>query len=253
MGRVGITLIGVAGALLVLHVITMPIRVAAEPPWGIGTLRLLAQNVDLDAEGGIAAWFSSTLWTLAAALAGAAAWRHRMRTGKVDRGWAGLAILFLLLSLDETAQLHELAILPLRKRLGLGGVFYFGWVLAAIPFLAVVAAVYLPWMWRLPRETRASLLLAGAIFVSGAVGMEMIAGPFAEAQEATGKAASQIGIYHLCATLEETLELTGLIILAMSLAAHLERRPREAAAPGPVATPADEGVPTERQPAYAFE
>ena len=98
---------------------------------------------DLDREGNVPAWFSSLLLFSIALLlgiigAGKAKSRDRWRWH-----WIGLAVIFVLLSMDEAASLHERLTVPLRSALDLSGALYFAWVVPAGALLIVFAAVYI--------------------------------------------------------------------------------------------------------------
>jgi len=85
------------------------------------------------AEANIISWFSSLLLLIAGALLLLIA---RVETHSADtyaRHWKILAWVFFFLSMDETASLHEELIVPLRNAIGTSGIFYFAWVIVAIP------------------------------------------------------------------------------------------------------------------------
>jgi hypothetical protein len=57
------------------------------------------------------------------------------------RRWILLGVIFVLLSLDETASFHEMLIHPVRGRLNLEDIeiFHFAWVVPALALLGVLA------------------------------------------------------------------------------------------------------------------
>ncbi|MBI3999246.1 MAG: hypothetical protein HY351_01400, partial [Candidatus Omnitrophica bacterium] len=59
----------------------------------------------LDREGTIATWFSSILWALNASIAVGCA--VAVKNKREERIWLGVAVIFGLFSLDETAMIHE--------------------------------------------------------------------------------------------------------------------------------------------------
>jgi hypothetical protein len=75
----------------------------ATRPWPHG----VSQFFDLNREGNLPTWFSSVQWLCVAALLGAFAWRLVRRSEAGGRPLLALAFLFLCLSLDEVAQIHE--------------------------------------------------------------------------------------------------------------------------------------------------
>jgi hypothetical protein len=75
----------------------------ATGPWPRG----VSQFFDLNREGNLPTWFSSMQWLCVAALLGAFAWRLVRRAESGGRPLLALAFLFLCMSLDEVAQIHE--------------------------------------------------------------------------------------------------------------------------------------------------
>jgi hypothetical protein len=113
--------------------------------------------------------------------------------------------------------LHERADEPLHQALHTSGALLWAWVLLAIPLLVVFALAYLPFLSSMPVPTRQGLLLAGALYVGGAIVMEMI-----------GSYLFTLGgleslAYQLSATVEEGMEMAGLILLIATLGRHAAR------------------------------
>jgi hypothetical protein len=78
-------------------------------------------------------------------------------------------------------------------------------------FVLCVAAVYLPFLARLPARTRNLFFLAGFVYVSGAIGFEMISGRHAALYGDNNLT------YKLLAHVEESLEMAGLVALLYAL------------------------------------
>lgn len=176
----------------------------------------LFELVDVDAEASVPAWFSSLLlFGAALALAGIAALSRRRADGRAGR-WTGLAVIFVLLSLDEAIALHERAIEPVRDVIGAGGALYFAWVVPAMLLLVVFAAVYLPFWFRLPEPTRTGFALAGVVYVGGALGMEMV-GAYLLTTFGAGIATG------LTVLVEEGAEMAGSLLFLHHALGHLER------------------------------
>jgi len=129
--------------------------------------------------------------------------------------WKALAALFLYVSVDEAAQIHEMATLPARKLLHASGIWFFGWVIVAIPIIAALAAAFIPFVLKLPLATRRLLIPAAAIFVFAGVGMEMISAPYAE------RFGELYLPYRLITDVEEFLEMVGVALWNYALLCHL--------------------------------
>lgn len=136
------------------------------------------------------------------------------KAGTPYLGWLGLALIFLFLSVDEAAAIHEIFVGITKRTFNVSGYFRFAWV---IPYgLAVVAlaVIYIPFLRNLPSNTRLLFLVSGAIFIGGAVGLEMIAGKLLE----SGITVEQ---YAALYTLEESMEMVGMALFLYTLLDYL--------------------------------
>jgi hypothetical protein len=177
-----------------------------------GVVRLLY----VDEEQSIPAYFSSLQLLLAAALLGGIArikWRERAANAA---HWTVLAAGFLYLSIDENCSIHEF----LANRLTAvkpTGIFYFAWVVPAGIATVAVAFSFLPFLARLPADTRREFIIAGLLFVGGAIGVEMAGGNYAEEHGYRNLS------YASLATLEESLEMFGIAVFVRALLRYIER------------------------------
>ena len=133
------------------------------------------------------------------------------------RSWSGLAVIFLLLAIDETVQFHELVSDVLEETFNLSGFFYFAWVVPAAVFVLVLAGVYLRFLLRLPVRTRYLMLAAGDLFLSGALGVEAVTARYVEANGFANLT------YAALSTVEEFLEMVGASLFLYALIAYLNR------------------------------
>jgi len=138
-------------------------------------------------------------------------------------GWAILAFGFMYLTFDEGATIHEKLMQPMHRLLGenFPSAFYFPWVIPAIIGVAIVGLCYTKFIVDLPKETKRSFLLSAIIYVGGAVGVEMISGVFA------GKNGLDNFGFNIVATIEEVLEMTGIILFIQSLLIYLGKNYEE--------------------------
>jgi hypothetical protein len=164
---------------------------------------------DTAEEANITAWFSSVLLLMAGALLLMIARIKTQTSDSYARHWNILAWVFFFLSMDEIVGLHEGLIEPLRNATDASGIFYFSWVLVAIPLLLLFGLFFLRFLLNLPRKTAVQIVVAGVIFVTGAVGFEMLGGVFHES-----------GIYRAFIAVEETLENIGAGLFIVSLLAY---------------------------------
>ncbi len=133
------------------------------------------------------------------------------RSSRWAAHWWALSAAFLYISMDETATLHEHA----SEWFDFGGVLYFGWVLPAAGVVALFGVSYLGFLAALPRRFAKLFVLSGAIYVGGALGVEL---PLAWWTEQHG---SENLVYGLIDWVEESMELAGASLFLYALACYL--------------------------------
>jgi hypothetical protein len=170
----------------------------------------------VDSEQSLPTLYSSVMLLLSALLFGSIAHAHRRRGRPYVRHLASLSVVFALLALDESASLHEQTVGPFRALLDIeGGFLWYAWVVPAAAAVALFVAVFTPFLRHLPRPTRLGLLAAGALFVGGAIGVELLGGSYA-----SGHGQGDM-TFVLIATAEETLEMLGIAVLFYTLLAYI--------------------------------
>ncbi|CAN5130143.1 hypothetical protein BH10PSE9_BH10PSE9_10050 [soil metagenome] len=175
----------------------------------LGNMRFL----DLNDELTLPAWYSSALLLAAAFLLAvhAAAARNR---GSPSRSWWSLSAIFAYLSLDEASLIHERGMDLLPNTFT--GFFKLSWVIIAAPILVVVGLAYIPFLRRLPPRYAWRFILAGVVYVGGALGMEMVGG-YLSSTRGMGKAT------YLAITIEEGMEMAGACLFISALMSLLAR------------------------------
>jgi len=130
--------------------------------------------------------------------------------------WFGLAVIFIYLSLDEALQLHDQLDLPLRAALGTSGIFRHAWIIPYALILLGLVLIYGRFLLELRKESRIRFIFSGIIFITGAIGFEILSGLRAES---VGYANAG---YAFIYTIEEFLEMLGIALCAYSLLKHIE-------------------------------
>lgn len=180
--------------------------------------RDIVQFFNLDRERNLPTTFQTLLFLGSAITLAGIAIMKRLDRDRWTRHWTLLALLFLLLAWDEIAEIHERFIEPMRRAFDLQGIFFFGWIVPAMLFVLVVGVAYLRFVLALEPTLRARVITAGVIFLSGALFMEGIGGWYYERiDQATDM------IYVTMATVEETLEMAGLILFLYALLQYLSQ------------------------------
>lgn len=181
------------------------------------------QEFSLDREANVPSWFSSALLLTAAAVLALVALDQLARGARWGRHWAGLSVVFVVLSLDETAEIHERIGSWLRAHLNLHGPLHYAGVIPALALAVFVGATYLRFVRALPRRTMLGILLAAAIYISGAAGVEAASGWWAEGHGSKSTALL------LVSTVEENLEMFGTLLFILVVLAYLARTGRSVA------------------------
>lgn len=177
----------------------------------------LSKLVFVDAERNVPSAFSSLLLLFAALLLALAALLTHKRSEPDVAHWTILSLGFVAMAVDEAMSYHEQLVGPMRSLLGNEdlGVFYFSWVLPGILLVLVIGVFFARFLWRLPRCTAAVFVLAATLYLGGAIGVEMLGGRYAEQNGMLSLT------YSMIATLEESLEMAGVIVFIWALLRYL--------------------------------
>ena len=166
-------------AVLLITLVSFVARVA-EYMWGQEGYLHALRIFDVGEERSIPTWFESLQFVLCSILLAVIAVANKRRNDRFSLHWSFLSIILLYLSLDEVASLHE-AIGQQSERLlhnttgfTASGAIKFFWVVPGAIFVFIFLVAYLRFLAHLPQSTRRWFLFAGALFVLGALGLEML-------------------------------------------------------------------------------
>jgi hypothetical protein len=190
----------VACVLLLVHsVLTVyhyQVREIEWVPW--------RQLFDVDEEENLPTWFSGFLLGLTALWVWVVAEAKRGSSDRFRVHWTLLAGGFFLLSLDEIAGLHE----------SVNTVIEVNWAIPGGILALLVGVMFFSFLWSLPSRTRMAFLVAGAIYVGGGAGVELIGEPMETDTMA----------YNLTTVVEEGMEMGGVILFLAALLRYMRRR-----------------------------
>ena len=205
-----VRILGAAAFLLVLLSI---IGQFSKYMLGHAFLTELAPLFYVDMEHNIPTYFSVLLILLAALFLAIIAILNRKQRIPHKSKWVILSFGFLLMAFDEAFQFHERLNIPVGKLLGDGslGVFYFPWVIPGIALVFVLGLFFLRFFLDLPAATRFRFLMAATLYIGGAIGVELIGSCHAELY------GYENWTYSIIVTLEESLEMAGLIVFIWAL------------------------------------
>jgi len=205
--------------IVVLHLLNIP-AVIFRYAWPWEGARHYIAFFSVAGEGKLPTFYSGVALLAAAALLGLIA-AHAQSRGGFRLHWAGLGGIFALMAMDEMVAIHELSSGVLRSYFGItGGPLYHAWVIPALVFLVFLALAYFRFLAALPARSRALFVTAGAIYVAGALGMEMAGSAYSAAH-------GQDLAYGVLSTIEEVLEMSGIVVFLYGLMDHLEHHASE--------------------------
>lgn len=199
-------------ALLGFYLLTfyLPSIFQVQPPLGESwtkTFNFLEEN-------NLPTLFSTVLFFFAAAVSGLIS---RSFNGPHKNHWAYLGALFILCGIDETVCFHEQISFAMQHSLGFQGALYYSWIIPATLLVLGLTAVYVPVIAKLPARSRLKILAGGILFVTGAIGFEPIQGWIVS----NGHYFQMERLAITLASIEETLELAGLILFVDGSLEHL--------------------------------
>jgi hypothetical protein len=140
---------------------------------------------------------------------------NKIKKVKYAQHWKALSLIFLFLALDEACSIHELLIPVLRGAINAKGILYFTWVIPAFFLLILFLISFRKFIKNLPTKTKTIFILAGMIYITGALGMELVGGYIAD----------NFGyntIYGIASSVEELLEMFGIVLFINGLLSYIQ-------------------------------
>lgn len=179
-----------------------------------GTMSPLVMKFYIDGEANIPTFYSSYILLFVSLLLGVIYFRQCTLNDRYRLPWFLLAAGFLFLSVNESTLLYHDLLSPLFKHLkmymtGVVGISIISVALILILYQSVWFFIYLPGRYRTP------FALAGALYLSGAVGMDKIGTMYHEVHTKFNLS------YSMLATLEAIVEMSGILVFIYALLTYL--------------------------------
>ncbi len=201
---------------------------------GLGNLRGLVPMFTVGKEESIATWYSSAALLFCFALLVAIAVAKKIANDRYFLHWAGLSVVFLYLSADESSSIHEqlgggIGRYVLRAT-GISQEGFLGraWVVFGIGMVLIVTLVFLRFFIALPSETRRLFFVAGLLFVTGAIGLEMVAAFYLDLYGGgDNMTLVQDTVRTQVPNVEEFLEMLGVIVFLYALMSYINAQAKE--------------------------
>jgi len=213
--------IGVISTVIAAYLLALIFTAVTEYGHLLGFFSLL----DVGVEQSIPSYVS-TLNLLLASLLSIPIYVYEKRTNQSGYGyWLFLSLIFLLLSIDESAGIHEkfenvARYLVLHDYAGPEFASYY-WLPFGVMFVAVLFGSMLPFFRRLPTDTLILFIVAGLIFLIGAIGFEYLGLLKTRAAFSNSSLLPNFSILRL---VEESLEMIGVLIANCALYREILKR-----------------------------
>lgn len=198
---------------------------------GHGNLLGFVDFFDVDHEQSLPTFFSVCLLLGATAVVAGIASVERRRADRFATHWRWLAIGFFGLALDEIAGLHKKLTPFTHWLLGRYPLAPRSWTVVGMVLAGAAGVFFLRFLHRLPYRVRRLVVAAGAIYLGGTIGMEIIGGAHVRVHGLS------IG-YAVYSAIEEGMEMGGVVLFIDAMLAHyasLGETVRLAVTPRPIA------------------
>jgi hypothetical protein len=159
------------------------------------------QLFDVDEENNLPTWFSGFILGVTSFWLWITADAKRAGSDRWWIHWKCLALGFFVLCIDEIAGLHE----------SFNTVTDASWAIPGGILAIGIGLLFFSFLWSLPTATRTAFVLAGGIYVGGAVGVEMVGAPMD----------ADTMVYNLTTVVEEGMEMTGVLLFLMALLRYM--------------------------------
>lgn len=173
---------------------------------------------DLVAENNVPTIFSATILFLSSLLLLIIAVKHKSM-GDNYMAWSGLMLIFLFLSLDEIASIHERFTELTQQTIDTS--FRYAWVIPYSVFMVVFVLLFLRFLIKLPKKTMILFIISGTIFVTGAIGFEILGSIEFVQSGMNNEIWDKTILYIFYATIEEGLEMLGISLFIYTLLSYI--------------------------------
>ncbi|MBO3116498.1 hypothetical protein J4050_07050 [Winogradskyella sp. DF17] len=132
-----------------------------------------------------------------------------------------MGLFFYFLAVDEILRIHEHLNVPMRNLFDTSGVFYFAWVIPYSIIILLLGIYFYKFLLSLPVRTKVLFGLSLVVFVSGAIGIELLEGQQAEDYGMDNTT------FFILYTIEESLEMIGSSIFCFALLDYISKTYKE--------------------------
>jgi hypothetical protein len=210
--RIARILVVLAFALITVGVATSFVYDATDRP-----LDWWFHFVDVNGEGNLPAWFSVLLLGGVSLLLFATARIRRVKGLGAALEWSLLGWFVVAMSLDEMTSVHEFVGGKIDEQVHVPLIAGYAWIVPGAIIAAGAALVGWRALRSLPAHTRRALVIAAAVFVAGALVLEVAEALLTDESGTFGTAPK------LVTGAQELLEMLGTIMIAMTMLREVRR------------------------------
>jgi len=210
--KVAKVMLSIIAVLAVMHITQLSLFLYINDSDVFDWIRML----DFDEEGNLPSLYSS----LAIAFCALLLWiitKSEKTEGRAYWHWLGLSLIFVYLAFDEGFAIHEEIGDFTEDYIDASGYLYFAWVVpyGILGILFIIS--YMKFLFRIPKDIAIQFVIAGSMFVLGAVVLEVISAKEADLHDTyTVK-------YSVLYTIEELLEMISMVVFANALLKYMGR------------------------------
>ncbi|MPY68374.1 hypothetical protein F8S09_17110 [Deinococcus sp. SDU3-2] len=181
-------------------------------------------GTNLNGEYNVASAFNASLFFIGAVLLWLIGRVTRLKGDPFAHTWTLLSRLIFFLALDEYLAIHD-KVNRTRDLFGLSGIFYYAWIIPYGLLALVVSLLLIRFLRYLPQGTRNALIFAGVLYVTGALGLELVEAKIDSLLVVNSENSTPSSglVLLLLIALEELLEMLALVILIATLLGYLRQ------------------------------
>jgi hypothetical protein len=223
-------------ALIAVAVLLMLVSFGQQTIFHLGLISKPIWLLDADVEKSLPTWYSVALLFLTSVALVLVACQEFLGESGHWWYWAALSAGFAVMSVDEHLELHERLFSPQTAHsmhLSDPAARWLEWF--PVPVMVIAALAFGRFVFSLPPRTRNALILAAVLYGSGIIGVELVM--TAILGHLDHKTMGGV----MMVTVEESFELSGILVMLMATASYyLELVGRRAASPNALAAHARE-------------
>lgn len=186
-------------------------------------IRQYQQLFDVSLEQNLPTFFTVLLLLLIALISAAITYLNYAAAKPFTSKWAVLSLGFVYMAYDEGFHVHENLVAVVRPLLGDGrlGIIYYAWVVPGMIVVFLLFLFFSRFLLFLSLRTRLFFVASAAIYLTGCIGMELVGGYYDELYGWNNLK------YNMISSLEESLEMAGLILFIHALLKYIAIEYRE--------------------------